>query len=894
MITIQEWQYRSTEVRGEKLSLATRFAVFICISLSSFLFPLSTYSQTLTGSAPSHVAVGEQFRLTYTINTQNVSDFRAGDIPEELEVLIGPNRSMQSSYQMINGHTSSSSSSTYTYIVCATKNGSFTIPPAHVVVGGKTISSNTVTIKVSGSPQSSNSGSPRQRRQDDEAEIRDAGSQISGSDLFIKVSANKKRVHEQEPILLTYKVYTLVGLTSLRGDMPDLKSFYTQEVSLPSQKSFSVETFNGRPYKTTTWSQYVMFPQMTGKLQIPSITFEGIVVQQNRNIDPFEAFFNGGSGYVEVKKKIVAPSVEIQVDPLPERPVGFSGGVGQFSVSAQLNKTETKANDPVSLRLTVSGAGNLKLVKQPQVNLPKDFDKYEPKVTDKTKLTSNGIEGSMIYDILIVPRHQGHYEIPPVELIYFDTSTNAYKTVKSEPMVLDVAKGAGPGSVADFSGQQDLQELSRDIRYIKTGDVKQQGFGEFFFGSTAYWVTLLIMAIVFISLFVIFRQRAIENANVTKRRAGKANKVATKRLKKASKLMAENKSGEFYDEVLRALWGYVGDKLNMPVEQLSHDNISQRLAERNVGEETVAQFMGALDECEFERYAPGDPKGNMNKVYEKAMTAIEQIEGTMKKRRTESGKSKENAYVRLILMTIVSLSSLLCPLSTQAMTKAEADSAYVRGEYQQAINGYEALLKQGVSADLYYNLGNAYYRTENIPQAVLNYERALLLSPGDRDIRFNLQIARSKTYDKIVPESEMFFVTWYRSLVSLMSVDGWARTALVALGLTIVLLLVYLFSDRLWLRKVGFFGGVALLLLFFAGNLFAWQQKQDLLNRKGAIIFAPSVTVKSTPAANGTDLFILHEGTKVTIIDGSMKDWKEIHIADGKEGWIESKLIRII
>jgi tetratricopeptide (TPR) repeat protein len=370
--------------------------------------------------------------------------------------------------------------------------------------------------------------------------------------------------------------------------------------------------------------------------------------------------------------------------------------------------------------------------------------------------------------------------------------------------------------------------------------------------------------------------------------------VATKRLKKASKLMAENKSGEFYDEVLRALWGYVGDKLNMPVEQLSHDNISQRLAERNVGEETVAQFMGALDECEFERYAPGDPKGNMNKVYEKAMTAIEQIEGTMKKRRTESGKSKENAYVRLILMTIVSLSSLLCPLSTQAMTKAEADSAYVRGEYQQAINGYEALLKQGVSADLYYNLGNAYYRTENIPQAVLNYERALLLSPGDRDIRFNLQIARSKTYDKIVPESEMFFVTWYRSLVSLMSVDGWARTALVALGLTIVLLLVYLFSDRLWLRKVGFFGGVALLLLFFAGNLFAWQQKQDLLNRKGAIIFAPSVTVKSTPAANGTDLFILHEGTKVTIIDGSMKDWKEIHIADGKEGWIESKLIRII
>ena len=863
--------------------------------LFTFL-PLSLLSQTLTGSAPSHVSVGEQFRLTYTVNTQNATDFRAGDIPGELEVLIGPNRSMQSSYQMINGHTSSSSSITYTYIVCATKNGSFTIPPAHVVVGGKTIASNVLNIKVSGSPQSSSGsgGSSRQRRQDEQGEIRDAGSQISGSDLFIKVSANKKRVYEQEPILLTYKVYTLVGLTSLRGDMPDLKSFYTQEVSLPTQKSFSIETFNGRPYRTTTWSQYVMFPQMTGKLQIPSITFEGIVVQQNRNIDPFEAFFNGGSGYIEVKKKIIAPSIDIEVVPLPERPAGFSGGVGHFTVSASLSKTETKANDPVSVRITVSGKGNLKLVKQPQIELPKDFDKYEPKVTDKTKLTTAGIEGSMIYDILIVPRHQGHYEIPPVSLTYFDTTTKSYKTVTSGPLKLDVAKGSGPGSMSDYSGQQDLQELSRDIRYIKTGDVRQQGIDEFFFGSTAYWITLAIMALVFITLFVIFRQRAIENANVTKRRAGKANKVATKRLKKASKLMADNKPGEFYDEVLRALWGYVGDKLNIPVEQLSHDNISQRLSDRGVGEETIAQFIGALDECEFERYAPGDPKGNMNKVYEKAMTAIEQIEGTMKKRKVESGKSKENTFIRMILLAVISLSSFLFPLSSHAVTKAEADSSYIRGQYQQAITQYEALLKQGASADLYYNLGNAYCRTENIPEAVLNYERALLLSPGDRDIRFNLQIARSKTFDKIVPESEMFFVTWYRSLVSMMSVDGWARTALISLALTIILLLVYLFSERIWLRKAGFFGGVALLVLFVGANIFAWQQKKDLLNRKGAIIFAPAVTVKSTPAANGTDLFILHEGTKVVITDGSMKEWKEVRLADGKEGWIESKHIRVI
>ena len=836
---------------------------------------LTLQAQTLTASAPSRVAVGEQFRLTYTVNTQNVSDFRAGDIPSELEVLIGPNQSMQSSYQIINGHASQSSSVTYTYIVAATKGGSYTIPAARAVVDGKQIRSNTLTIKVVGSTGNNS----RPYTGDEGEEVRDMGSRISGSDLFIKVSANKKRVFEQEPILLTYKVYTLVQLSQLRGDMPDLKSFYTQEVDLPQQKSFSIENVNGRPYRTCTWSQYVMFPQTTGKLQIPSITFEGIVIQQNRNVDPFEAFFNGGSGYVEVKKKIEAPGIEIQVDPLPQRPASFSGGVGKFNITAQIDKTETKANEPITLRVIVSGTGNLKLIKQPIINLPKDFDKYEPKVTDQTKLTTSGIEGSKIYDMLIVPRHQGQYDIPPVEFTYFDTATKRYETVKSEGFHLDVAKGSGTGSVSDFTGDG-VDELNKDIRFIKTGDAKQHHTGDFFFGSGVYWGIIAALIIVFIALFVIFRQRAIDNANVTKMRGKKANKVATKRLKMAARLMTDNKPSEFYDEVLRALWGYVGDKLNIPVAQLSHDNISQKLAERNVHQSIIDKFIGAIDECEFERYAPGDPKGNMNKVYDKAILAIEKIEEVMKR-----GGKNVSAIVLLLL---------LAPMAANAATKAEADSAYVNGNYQKAITQYESLLKQGASAEIYYNLGNAYYRTENITRAVLNYERALLLSPGDGDIRFNLQIARSKTIDKIVPESEMFFVTWYRSLVNMMSVDGWGRTALVSLALVIVLFLVYLFSARVWMQKVGFFGGGVLLVLFVVSNFFAWQQRQNLLYRQGAIVVAPSVTVKSTPAQNGTDLFILHEGTKVIITDGSMKNWREVRLADGKKGWIESKKIEVI
>ena len=853
---------------------------------------LGVMAQTLTGRAPSQVAVGEQFRLSYTINTQDVRGFRAGNIPEELEVLMGPSTSTQSSFQMVNGHTSSTSSVTYTYIVVATKNGTFTIPPAHCTVDGKTVTSNEIRIKVSGQAQQGGRQQGGRQSGGGTGELRPAGSTISSGDLFIKVSASKQHVREQEPILLTYKVYTLVGLTQLSGKMPDLKSFYTREVPLPQEKSFKIETLNGRQYRTVTWQQYVMFPQATGKLEIPSITYDGIVAMQNRNIDPFEAFFNGGSGYIEVKKQIKAPSITIQVDPLPQRPTNFSGGVGSFDISASIDKTEVKANEAVNLRVVVSGVGNMKLLKQPVVQMPKDFDSYDAKVTDKTKLTVNGLEGSIVYDFLAVPRHQGTFEIPAIEYTYFDTKSNSYKTVRTEPFTLKVAKGDGQTTVASFAGQEDVKQLGSDIRYIHTGDTDLHGVNDFFFGSVTYWVSLAVLVVIFLSLFIIFRHRAIENANIVKQRAGKANKVAVKRLKKAAKLMnatphsdhgSENagKDGEFYDEVMRALWGYVGDKLNMPVDQLSRENITEQLSAYNVTDETIAQFIGALDECEFARYAPGDATGNMNKVYDAAITAITQIANTMKK-----SKNVKSFAVLLLL--------LMLPLAASAATKEKADSLYAAEHYQEAAKQYEALLKQGVSSDLYYNLGNCYYRMDDITRAVLNYERAQLLSPGDRDIRLNLQMARSKTIDKIVPESEMFFVTWYHSLVNLMSVDGWARMALVSLVIAIILALAYLFSDRIWLRKVGFFVGLLFLVVFALSNLFAYQQKQALVERSGAIVIRSAATVKSTPANNGTDLFILHEGTKVTITDNTMKEWCEIRVADGKEGWLPTKDLEVI
>ncbi|MBQ4393028.1 MAG: protein BatD [Prevotella sp.] len=600
--------------------------MFVALWVASSVFNLPSsicLAQSFRANAPQQVAVGQQFRLTYTVSTQDVSGFRVGQIPEDaFDVLMGPSTSTQSSFTIINGKTSQSSTITYTYILSALKEGSFTIPPATIKAEGNQLSSNAVKITVSGSVPSGGGGGGRHSQQP-QTETRSAGTPISGSDLFIKVSASKKRVVEQEPVLLTYKVYTLVSLTQLEGKMPDLKGFHTQEIPLPQEKSFQVEQFNGRNYKTVTWSQYVMFPQMTGKLQVPPITFNGIVVQQNRNIDPFEAFFNGGSSYVEVKKQIQAPGVEIEVDPLPARPDGFSGGVGRFTMKAEIDKEELKANDPFTIKVTVSGTGNLKLIKQPVVKFPKDFDTYDARLTDKTRLTTSGVEGTMTYEFLAVPRHQGQYDIPAIEFVYYDTQEKAYRTLTSQPFHLSVAKGEGGEShIQDFTEQEDIQLLASDIRYIHLGGSRLQTSAGSFFASATYWIALALLVLVFVSLFVIFRKRAIENADVVRHASKRAGKVARKRLKKAAGLMAANKPGEFYDEALRALWGYVGDKLNIPVEQLSRENITDRLKARGIDEATIAPFIEAIDECEFERYAPGDPKGNMNKVYEQAMKGI--------------------------------------------------------------------------------------------------------------------------------------------------------------------------------------------------------------------------------------------------------------------------------
>ena len=584
---------------------------------------------TFTANAPEVVVSGDQFRLSYTINSQKVRDFRAPSI-KEFEVLMGPSRSTQSSTQIINGNVTSTSTITFTYILMAGKEGTYKIPGATIVADGNNYTSNSVEIKVLPPDQSAGAGSGNSRNS---SRNQANSGKITDKELFMMATASKTNVYEQEAILLTYKVYTQVNLTELRGDIPDLKGFHTQEVELPNQKTFTLEHYNGRNYNTTIWRQLVLFPQQTGKIEIPSVTFEGTVSQMVASADPFDAFFNGGN-YVNINKNLVTPKLTINVKELPAgKPANFSGGVGEFTLSSTISTQELKTNDAVTIKLVISGTGNMKLINTPEVGFPQDFEIYDPKVDNKFNLTRSGLAGSKVIEYLAIPRHAGTYTIPPIEFSYFDLKSQSYKTLKTEAYTLNVAKGEGNADqiVANFTSKEDLKVLGKDIRYIKTGDTQLTQKDDYFFGSIGYILWYITPLTLFVAFMLIYRKQAMENANVAKVRTKKANKVATKRMKNAGKLLAEKKSEAFYDEVLKALWGYISDKLSMPVSQLSKDNIEEELQKHQVSDELIQSFINTLNECEFARYAPGNQNETMDKVYAASIDLISKMENCIKR-----------------------------------------------------------------------------------------------------------------------------------------------------------------------------------------------------------------------------------------------------------------------
>jgi len=577
------------------------------------------------------VVVGDQFRLSYTVTTQKVKDFRAPSI-KGFDVLMGPSRSEQSSTQIVNGSVSSTSSITFTYILMANTAGEFTVPGASIVADGNQMISNSVKIKVL--PQDQNHNSSR-RNNDNSSSIQpSSNASVSNQDLFITATASKTNVYEQEAFVLTYKIYTRESNLQLNNaKLPDFKGFHSQEIEMTTNARWTPEHYKGRNYYTTVYRQFVLFPQQSGKLFIEPAQFQMTVNKPVQSADPFDAFFNGGNNVIEIKKPITTPKIAINVNPLPAgKPTNFLGGVGEFNISSSINSKELKTNDAITIKLVISGTGNLKLISNPEIKFPDDFEVYDPKVDNQVRLTKEGLTGNKVIEYLAIPRHAGTYKIPGVSFSYFDIRSKSYKTLNTEDYVINVEKGAGNADqvIANFTNKEDLKVLGEDIRYIKQNEVTFQPKGSFFYGSMSYWLFYIIPALAFILFFIIYRKQAAENANVAKMRTKKANKVAIKRMKLAGKLLSENKKDAFYDEVLKALWGYISDKLNIPVSRLSKDNIEEKLRNHGVSEELIKEFLNALNDCEFARFAPGDENQAMDKVYSSSIEVISKMENSIK------------------------------------------------------------------------------------------------------------------------------------------------------------------------------------------------------------------------------------------------------------------------
>lgn len=597
------------------------------------LIAISTYAfadkVTFTASAPDAVVTGDQFRLSYTITTQKVKDFRAPSI-KGFDVLMGPSRSQQSSTQIINGNVSSASSITFTYILMANATGEFTIPGASIIADGNQMVSNSVRVKVlpqdQSSGQSSSDGSSSNRAS--------SGNNTSSQDLFVTATASKTSVYEQEAFVLTYKIYTREHDMQLNNaKLPDFKGFHSQEIEMSNNAKWTPEHYKGRNYYSTIYRQFVLFPQQSGKLFIDPAQFELTVRKAVQNADPFDAFFNGGSNVVEAKKNISTPKIAINVNALPAgKPADFSGGVGEFNITSSINNKDLKTNDALTIKLAISGTGNLKLISNPTIKFPQDFEVYDPKVDIQVRLTREGLSGNKVIEYLAIPRHAGTFKIPGISFSYFDIRSKSYKTLKTEEYVVNIEKGAGNADqvIANFTNKEDLKVLGEDIRFIKQGDVQVAPKGSFFYSSIGYWLLYIIPAIAFVIFFIVYRKQAAANANVAKVRTKKANKVAIKRMKLAGKLLSENKKESFYDEVLKALWGYISDKLNIPVSRLTKDNIEEKLIKHGVDEELIRDFLNALNECEFARFAPGDENQAMDKVYSSSIEVISKMENSIK------------------------------------------------------------------------------------------------------------------------------------------------------------------------------------------------------------------------------------------------------------------------
>ena len=847
------------------------------------LSALAVYAQTsIQVQAHKVVSIDEQFNVTFVIEGAKPTDF-SWEPGADFDLIWGPQQGRSTSVQIINGQRTESSQTTYSYILRPLKEGRFTLAEASAKVKGNEIYSSPHTIEVVSSRSSSGQSSQSSQNQSSRPQAQQGN--ISDSDLFLRLSLNRSDVVVGEPITATIKLYQRVNISGFEGvSFPSFNGFWSQEIEAPSNIEFQRETYDGQIYNAAVLRKFLLIPQHQGKLNIDPaelVCLVSVRVSSGGN-SIFDGFFDE---YRNVRKKVQTKPVTVNVSALPAgAPASFAGGVGEFSVSAGVSKDSIKTHEAASLVVTVTGRGNVALLEAPKVSFPPDMEVYDTKVT--SNIAPGGMSGTRKYEYPFIPRSHGDFVIEPIKYSYYDVNQKKYVTLETQPITLTVLKGNETGSSASVvipgSSQKDVKDLDSDIRYINVKDPLLVAKGHFLVGSGLFWIIVTLLVAASAALWLLLRRMAARRADVAGMKNRKATKMAMKRLQLAGTFLKQNLYTAFYEELHKALLGFIADKLMIPAAELSKDKISDALKGGNVPQDYINAFVGILDACEFARYSPSTGNDAMTAHYAAAADVISAIDSSMKTKRSVS----KPAMLTLLLLAATFVAQAHEEAYVDSLWNA-ANVAYAEGRWDAAASGYEMISDMGLeSAALYCNTGNAYAKSGNVPMAILYYERALKVDPSYEDAAYNLELMNTRIQDRIDPVPEFFLKKWLSAISYIMNSDAWAIVSIVLLGLTLAMALLFLLAPSVAGRRTGFFTGLALLVFMCFSLGFSMSQKKACMNADKAIVMRPVVSVKSSPSAEASkDLFILHEGTKVTVLD-QVGTWNNISLADGRQGWL--------
>ena len=590
----------------------------VLLAASAVILQAQTAIQVQTHNV---VAADEHFNVTFIIEGEGkITDFNWSP-GEDFQLLWGPQQGRSSSVQIINGKTTKSVQTTYSYLLRPLKTGRFTLPQATAKLKGDEISSRPVTIEVVASEASS-----RPQGQQQAQEPRQRQNQgVGDNDIFLTVNLSRTNVVVGEPVIATIKLWQRVNIAGFESaEFPDFNGFWSQEIEAPVNIEFTRETYDGQIYNSALLRKFVLIPQQQGTMTISPAELVCLVNIRvpSRGNSIFDGFFDD---YTTIRKKVVSKPITVNVSPLPAgAPASFGGGVGKFSISAKVSRDSLKTHEAASLLVTVSGTGNISLIEAPDVVLPPDMELYDTKVSEK--VDKGGRNGSKTYEYPFIPRSYGDFVIEPIKYSYYDIDSGRYVTLQTDPLPLVVLKGKEIESstvvVAGSANRKDVRNLGSDIRFINTKDAHLGARGHFFVGSPLFWGIASVLVLLAVFCWLGLRRLAARRADVVGMKNRKATKMAMKRLHLAGTFLKQNLHTAFYEELHKALLGYISDKLNFPVGELSKDNIADAMRQGCVAEEQVESFIGLLDACEFARYSPSGGYDAMAAHYNAALDVI--------------------------------------------------------------------------------------------------------------------------------------------------------------------------------------------------------------------------------------------------------------------------------